>query len=80
MYNEKYALLKIEIERNTDITSDTKFFITINGNRLENVKRFYIDIDKNKLFETRPYGEYGSTITEIKPWTYGVEFEDIPCE
>ena len=83
MFDEKltYNPLKIEIERNMDMESaeNIPFFITINGNRLENVRRFYIDLDKNKLFETHPYGKYDSTITEIKPWTYGVEFEDSLC-
>lgn len=75
--NLQYSPLKIEIERNTDIKSaeNTPFFITINGKRLENVKRFYLDLDKDKLFETCLYKE---GITYVKPWTYGVEYVNYP--
>lgn len=54
--NSKYTPLKIEIERNTDIHDKIPFFITVNGKRLENVKRFYIDLDKDILFEKQGNG------------------------
>lgn len=75
--------LKIEIERNTGSFKElvkTPFFITINGKRLENVKRFYVDLDKDKLVVTRQYRDSESIVNEIKPWTYGVEYEDYPDE
>ena len=67
---------KIEIERNTDIQSDSPFLITINGKRLDNVKRFYIDLDKDKLFES--HRDSGNVQTIIKPWVFGVEYESDP--
>ncbi len=81
MLVEEYKPLKIEIERNAEsFTELTKapFFVTINGKRLENVKRFYIDLDKDNLVTIRRYRDGESTITEIKPWTYGIEYEDNP--
>lgn len=81
MLAKEYKPLKIEIERNVESFKElakTPFFVTINGKRLENVKRFYIDLDKDNLVVIRRYGDSESTITEIKPWTYGIEYEDNP--
>ena len=69
---------KIEIERNTDMQSSSPFFVTINGKRFDNVKRFYIDLDKDKLLETHREG--GNIETIIKPWVLGVEYESDPFE
>ncbi len=83
MFEEKCKPLKIEIERNTESFKElvkTPFFITINGKHLENVKRFYVDLDKDKLVVTRQYRDSENIITEIKPWTYGIEYEDSPDE
>lgn len=43
------------------------------GNRLENVKRFYIDLDKDVLFERQSNGN-----TSINPWAFGIEYEYSP--
>lgn len=70
--------LKIEIERNVDLFSKEPFFITVNGNRLKNVKRFYIDLDKDKLIE-KSLADYGEN-TRINSWAYGIEYEDYPYD
>lgn len=73
-----YKSFKIEIERNTDIKGSeyTPFFITINGKRLENVKRFRIDIDREKLMEH--HDEDNCVWVKSHPWNYLIEFEDFP--
>jgi len=80
MYEEpKITPLKIEIERNTSAnhceSEENPFFVTINGNRLSNVKRIYLDLNKDKLFE-----KDNSNVTYIKPWTWGIEYEDFPYD
>ena len=72
--------LKIVIEANPDIANyDTPFFITVNGKHLENVKRFYLDWDKDKLKEI--VKENGSTIIYPHPFNFGVEYSwDIENE
>ena len=68
---ETLVPLKIEIERNIDAVKQIKsFFVTINGKKLENVKRFYIDLDEAKLIT-----ENG---THFEPITYGVEYYEDP--
>ena len=69
--NEK--ALKIVIETNPDITNcETPFFITVNGKHLENVKRFYLDWDKDKLKEISKKGE--STMIYPRLFNFGVEY------
>lgn len=72
--------LKIIIETNPDITNyETPFSITVNGKHLENVKRFYLDWDKEKLNEIVKNGE--STIIYPHPFNFGVEYSwDIENE
>jgi|GEM_PF-5505127 hypothetical protein len=72
--------LKIIIETNPDITNyETPFSITVNGKHLENVKRFYLDWDKEKLNEIVKNG--GSTIIYPHPFNFGVEYSwDIENE
>ena len=72
--------LRIVIEANPDITNcETPFFITVNGKHLENVKRFYLDWDKDKLKEI--VKENGSTIIYPHPFNFGVEYSwDIENE
>lgn len=77
----KITPLKIEIERNVcescDELEDNPFFVTINGKRLSNVKRIYLDFDKGKLFEKDPNNH---DTTYVKSWTWGVEYEDFPYD
>ena len=55
------------------------FSITVNGKHLENVKRFYLDWDKEKLNEIVKNG--GSTIIYPHPFNFGVEYSwDIENE
>lgn len=72
--------LKIIIEANPDITNyETPFFITVNGKHLENVKRFYLDWDKDRLKEIVKENE--STIIYPYPFNFGVEYSwDIENE
>lgn len=77
----KITPLKIEIERN--ISGDyneletNPFIVTINGKRLSNVKRIYLDFDKDKLFEK---DSNNSDVSHVKSWTWGVEYEDFPYD
>lgn len=65
--------LKIVIEANPDIANyETPFFITVNGKHLENVKRFYLDWDKDSL--KKIIKEDGSTIIYPNPFNFGVEY------
>ena len=69
--DETLVPLKIEIERNIDTVADENaFFITVNGKRLENVKRFYIDLDNTKLIT--------NNATHFEPISYGVEYYEEP--
>jgi len=81
MFNKDYTYkpFKIEIERNTNVTESehTPFFISINGKRLEGVKRFYIDLDCDKIIEQ---DKNNRNRIYINPWVYGVEYKDYPDE
>lgn len=78
MTSEKrtYKPFKIEIERNTNVLESElePFIITINGERLKNVKRFYLDLDRDKIVKK----EIKTNCSYIKynPWIYGIEFEN----
>lgn len=65
--------LRIVIEANPDIANyKTPFFIAVNGKHLENVKRFYLDWDKDKLQEVVRNG--GGAIIYPHPFNFGVEY------
>lgn len=80
----KFAPFKIEIERNVDLSKSNDFVtaplftVKVNGKKLENVKRFYIDLDSDKLRETIKFAGSRSIEVSLNPWTYGVEFFDDP--
>lgn len=79
MSNKEFAYkpLKIEIERNTNVTESeyAPFFVFINGKKLEGVKRFYIDLDCDKIMK-----QDKRNCTYANPWVYGVEYKDYPDE
>lgn len=65
--------LKIIIEANPNIVDDYEpFFVTVNGKRLKNVKRFYLDWDREKLHKKSQYGLGFSTT--LVPFNFGVEY------
>ena len=65
--------LKIIIEANPNIVDDNApFFVTVNGKRLENVKRFYLDWYKNELHKETQC-DFGTNI-KINPFSFGVEY------
>lgn len=65
--------LKITIEANPNIVDDYEpFFVTVNGKRLKNVKRFYLDWDREKLHK-KTHSSLGD-ITQINPFGFGVEY------
>lgn len=68
---------KIEIERNTNVAESeyAPFFITVNGKRYEGVKRFCIDLDREKIME---HDNGNPDCVHSHPWTYLMEFEDFP--
>lgn len=75
--NPTYSLKKYktssgyeEIE-SIDNYIDEPFCVFVNGVKLENVKRFAIDLDKSKLTSIKPM-DYG-THTEFNNWTYLIE-------
>jgi len=63
--------------QNGDIKTYLKkpFTLYVNGEEVENVKRFAIDLSNDSLFSKERHG--GSTFTEIVDWTYTVE-HNIP--
>lgn len=65
--------LKITIEANPNIVDDYEpFFVTVNGKRLKNVKRFYLDWDREELHKKSQCGLGFSTT--LVPFGFGVEY------
>ena len=64
-----------------DITEYEKkpFKLCINGKEIENVKRFSIDLDKEKLVETKP-DRRGGAATYLNGWTYLIEYTHEPLD
>ena len=66
--------IKIVQNNSFDEYSNGKpFKLFINGEEIENVKRFSIDLDRDKLVETK-LGSHGRESTYINDWTYIIEY------